>query len=103
MRPLRIIGAETMILGLQDEIRQSQESRYDLRLHEVLVVAQGLNCPDVGRLLGDSPRTVKYCVQRFKTQEVTGLREGERTGHRQRLSEAQIGEVDRALYQTRRD
>ena len=103
MRPLRITDAETMILGLQDEIRPSQESRYDLRLHGVLLVAQGLSCPDVGRLLDDSPRTVEYWVQRFETPGVAGLSEGERTGRRQRLSKAQIGEVDRVLCQTRRD
>jgi len=40
-----------MVLGLQDEIRRSEESRYDHRLHGVLLVAQGLTCPQVSRLL----------------------------------------------------
>jgi hypothetical protein len=33
MRALQIADAETMALGLQDEIRRSEESRYDHRLH----------------------------------------------------------------------
>ena len=44
MRPLIISDAETMCLALQDEIRRSDESRYDHRLHGVLLVAQGMSC-----------------------------------------------------------
>jgi hypothetical protein len=53
-----------VILGLQDEIRRSRDSRYDHRLHAVLLVAHGMSCPQVGWLLGDAPRTVEYWVQR---------------------------------------
>ena len=42
MKPLTIPDAATMVLGLQDEIRRSEESRYDHRLHGVLLVAQGM-------------------------------------------------------------
>ena len=41
MKPLTISDKETMILALQDEIRRSEESRYDHRLHGVLLVAEG--------------------------------------------------------------
>ena len=33
MRALTIADSATIILGLQDEIRRSEESRYDHRLH----------------------------------------------------------------------
>jgi len=92
-----------MILGLQDEIRRSEESRYDHRLHGVLLVAQGATCPEVGRLLGDAPRTVEYWVQRFEAKGFAGLTEGQRSGRPTRLTEAQLREVDRALRQTPRD
>src|ERR1035438_3430072 len=72
MRPLQIADAETMILGLQDEIRRSEESRYDHRLHGVLLVAQGATCPEVSRLLGDAPRTVENWVRRFEAQGLAG-------------------------------
>jgi transposase len=92
-----------MILRLQDEIRRSEESRYDHRLHGVLLVAQGGTCPEVGRLLGDAPRTVEYWVRRFEAKAFAGLTERQRTGRPRRLSEAQLREVGRALRQTARD
>jgi len=52
---LRIADSANVVLGLQDEIRRSEESRYDHRLHGVLLVAQGLTCPEVAGLLGDAP------------------------------------------------
>ena len=55
-----------MVLGLQDEIRRSEESRYDHRLHGVLLVAQGMTCREAGKLLGDAPRTVEYWVHEFE-------------------------------------
>ena len=103
MRPLQITDARNMILGLQDEIRRSEESRYDHRLHGVLLVAQGATCGEVSRLLGDAPRTVQYWVRRFEAKGLAGLTEGPRQGRPRRLSEAQLAEVDRALRQAPRD
>jgi hypothetical protein len=56
MKIVTIDDAENVILGLQDEIRRSEESRYDHRLHGVLLVAYGMNCCQVADLLGDAPR-----------------------------------------------
>ena len=103
MRPLQVADAQTIILGLQDEIRRSEESRYDHRLHGVLLVAQGMTCPEVSRLLGDAPRSVEYWVRRFEERGLGGLVEGQRSGRPPRLSEAQLREVDRVLRQTPRD
>ena len=86
-----------MVVGLQQEIQRSEESRYDHRLHGVLLVAQGMTCPEVGRLLGDAPRTVEYWVRRFEQKGLTGLTEGERPSRPTRLSAAQIQEVSRVL------
>src|SRR5277367_2492825 len=54
MKPLTIPDKEEMILALQDEIRRSEQARYDHRLHGVLLVAEGLTCPEVANLLGDA-------------------------------------------------
>lgn len=99
MRPLTIRDAPSAIVELQQEIQRSEQSRYDHRLHGVLLVAQGLTCPEVSILLGDSPRTVEYWVRRFDQGGLEGLREGERTGRPTRLSEEQIEELQRALRQ----
>ena len=100
MIPLTIADASMIVLGLQDEIRRSRDSRYDHRLHGVLLVAQGMTCPEVARLLGDAPRTVEYWVRRFEEEGLFGLVEGERPGRPPRLSDEQIGEIDQALRQT---
>ena len=44
-----------MVLGLQDEISRSEESRYDHRLHGVLLVAQGMTCPEAADFWGAPP------------------------------------------------
>src|SRR5580700_11389390 len=73
MRPLTVPDAENVILALQDEIRRSDESRYDHRLHGLLLVAQGMTAPEVSRMLGDSPRTVQYWLRRFEEEGLSGL------------------------------
>jgi transposase len=99
MKPLTIADASTIVLGLQDEIRRSEESRYDHRLHGVLLVAQGMSCPEVSRLLGDSPRTVEYWVRRFEDRGLAGLVEGERSGRPRRLNDKQLEEINSVLRQ----
>lgn len=99
MRSLRIADAPTIVLGLQDEIRRSRESRYDHRLHGVLLVAQGMSCPEVSRILGDAPRTVEYWVGRFENKGLAGLVEGERSGRPRRLNDRQLQEINSVLRQ----
>jgi hypothetical protein len=52
MKALTVAEPSVIVLGLQDEIRRSAQSRYDHRLHGVLMVAQGMNCCRVAELLG---------------------------------------------------
>jgi transposase len=86
-----------VILGLQDEIRRSQEARYDHRLHGVLLVAQGMNCSQVAQLLGDAPRTVAYWVENFEQKGLVGLQEGARSGRPSKLDAAQLADLQRVL------
>jgi transposase len=97
MKALTISDNDNMIMALQDEIRRNDTSRYDHRLHGVLLVAQGMTCPQVAELLGDSPRTVVNWVQRFETDGLAGLSEGQRTGRPSRLSASQLSRVEAAL------
>ena len=89
-----------MVLAIQDEIRRSEESRYDHRLHGLLLVAQGLSCLEVSRLLGDAPRSVQYWVKRFHEDGLGGLTEGERSGRPSRLNETHLRDVEKALRKT---
>src|SRR6202040_2529843 len=103
MRPLMVDDAREMLLALQDEIRRSEEARYDHRLHGVLLVAEGFTCPEVARLLGDAPRTVEYWVNSFEHKGLAGLREGERPGRLRRLSEEWLQQIEAALRKTPRE
>lgn len=80
MRKLQIRDPQIMKIGLQQEILRSDESRYDHRLHGVLLVCSGKSCYEVADLLGHSPRTIEYWVERFEKSGFAGLREGERPG-----------------------
>lgn len=97
MKRLTIADSPTMILALQDEIRRSQEARYDHRLHGILLVAHGKSCAEVAQLLGDSPRTVQYWIRRFEAEGLSGLVEEQRSGRPARLSAEQLQEIEAAL------
>jgi len=100
MKPLTIPDAASVIFGLQDEIRRSEESRYDHRLHGVLMIAQGMTCPEVAKILGDAPRTVEYWVHTFRKKGLVGLMEGERPGRPRRLTEKQVETLHQILRRT---
>src|SRR6266481_5644561 len=99
MRSLTIRDPD-IVLGLQDEIRRSEESRYDHRLHGLLLVAQGMSCREVAQLLGDSPRAVQYWVNRFERDGLSGIVEGERAGRPCALGEKELAKINRVLRQT---
>lgn len=100
MKKLSIADSEMIALGLQDEIRRSQNARYDHRLHAVLLVAQGMSCPEVGRLLGDATRTIENWVNRFEISGLTGLTEGTRSGRPKKLTSEQYIEIENVLRKT---
>ena len=78
MRKLQIEDAGVMRLAIQQEINRNDESRYDHRLHGLLLVAAGQSCRQVGLLFGENPTTVQRWVSRFEESGLEGLREGER-------------------------
>ncbi len=99
MKPLTLVDSPAVVMALQAEIRRSRESRYDQRLHGVLLVAQAMSCPEVGRLLGVAPRTVEYWVRRFEERGLDGLAEERRRGRPARLSDMQLRDVEALLRQ----
>lgn len=75
-----------IILAIRKEIHRSKESRYDHRLHALLLVAQGMSCSLAARYLGDMPRTVQCWIRLYESQGFKGVEEGERTGRPARLT-----------------
>lgn len=97
MKASKITDRENVIFILQDEIRRTYEARYDHRLHAILLVAQGMSSRQAAQLLGDSPRTVAYWVQRFETEGLAGLADAERPGRPRRLDQNQLYQIEQAL------
>ncbi len=77
---LEITDPEVMRLVIQQEIARSDESRYDHRLHGLLLVTGGQSCQQVAALFGEDRRTVQRWVKRFESHGREGVREGERSG-----------------------
>jgi len=93
MRKLEIKDAQIIRLAVQDEILRSEESRYDHRLHGILLVCSGFSCSEVAELFGRSRRTIQYWVRRFEQSGFAGLVEVPRSGRPPVLSEALLQAV----------
>ena len=80
MRKLEIADADVMRIAIQQEIQRSEESRYDHRLHGLLLVTGGQSCGQVAELFGEDRRTVQRWVKTLEQRGLDGLREGQRPG-----------------------
>jgi transposase len=103
MRKLVVADSQMMQLAIRNEIARSPESRYDHRLHGVLLVSNGLTCRTVADYLGQDPVTVQRWVRRFNERGFAGLAEGERPGRPARLGERQWTGLQQALRRNPRD
>ena len=77
---------------------RDRRSGGSVKMHTL--VAQGMSCPEVARLLGDGPRSVEYWVNRFEQNGFGGLAEGERSGRPSRLKARQLERVNAWLRQS---
>jgi transposase len=103
MQKLVLKDNELMHLAIQQEIARSDESRYDHRLHGLLLVSQGYSCYDVADLLGQDPRTIERWVKRFDKHGFGGLQEGEHPGRPTRLGAEDCLKVEADLRCSPRD
>jgi len=97
MRKLEIADAEIMQLAIREEIERSEESRYDHRLHGLLLVANGRSCTEVGELFGEAATTVQRWVRRFEENGFSGLRDGERSGRPRALDDRSWSRIEADL------
>jgi transposase len=103
MRRLKIQDEEIMRIAVQEEIMRSGESRYDHRLHGILLICAGFSCYQVANLFGHSPRTVEYWVKRFEESGFAGLDESPHSGRPSVLSETDLASVGKHLRCNPRD
>jgi transposase len=87
MRKLEISDAEIVQRTIQQEIMKDEESRYNHRLHGLLLICKGFSCYEVADIMGHSPRTVEYWVQNFEKHGFTGLSDNPRPGRPPVLTE----------------
>jgi len=99
MRKLTVRDPDTMRLGIIDEIQRHEDSRYDHRLHGLLLICNGMSCYQVADILGQAPRTVQYWVRRFETHGFAGLQEKTRRGRPAALDDETLTEVGKDLRQ----
>lgn len=86
MRKLTVITNKDMRIAIKQEIIRSEDSRYDHRLHGVLLVSAGHSCYDVAKWFGHSPRSVHHWIQRFNKYGFAGLQDTPRPGRPSQLS-----------------
>jgi transposase len=103
MRKLQIEDAEVMRIAIQQEIGRSEESRYDHRLHGLLLVTAGQSCREVAELFGENGTTVQRWVSRFEKGGLDALREGEREGRPRSLNAKDWRRLQGDLRKTPRD
>jgi transposase len=103
MRKLEISDTEVMGVAIRQEIERNDESRYDHRLHGLLLVANGMSARQAALWLSESERTVQRWVNRFEQIGFAGLQEGERPGRPRRLSEEHWQRLEHDLRRTPRE
>jgi transposase len=82
-----------MVNLLQSEIHRNDESRYDHRLHAVLLVASGYSCSESAKILGHTVTTIENWVNRFNKGGFNSLRDEPHTGRPPALSQVQMNEI----------
>lgn len=103
MQKLEIEDAEIMKIALQQEIVRSDESRYDHRLHGVLLVSQGFTCYEVGSMLGHAPKTIETWINQFNVKGFAGLQEEPKSGRPSILNENMISSINSDLRNSPRN
>jgi len=91
MKQLQLKDSKNMQIAIQQEIHRSDDSKYDHRLHGLLLVLHGFDCYTVGKLFGQHPTTIQRWVKNFNSQGFSGLAEGGKSGRPGSLSEKQWG------------
>jgi transposase len=97
MRRLTIDQSPEVIDKIQQEIHRNDDSRYDHRLHGILMVAQGKSCMEVASILGHTPKTLENWVHAFNKEGFEGLKDESRPGRPSSLTEEELQRISQDL------
>jgi transposase len=103
MRRLNIDSSPEVIAEIQQEIHRNDDSRYDHRLHGILLVAKGKSCIEAASLLGHTPKTLENWVHAFQEDGFEGLKDDERPGRPSSLTEEDMRGIGQDLRMNPRD
>jgi transposase len=97
MKRIQIENNEFLQKAIQQEILRNEDSRYDHRLHGVLLVSKGMSCYQAGEFLGHDSTTVQRWVNDFNKSGFSGLFDKERPGRPASLNARQWEKLGRDL------
>lgn len=97
MKKLTVKDKKNMAIAVYQEIQRSEDSKYDHRLHGVLMAIKGYDCYTVADIFGQNPTTIQRWVNNFNKNGFAGLSEGERSGRPKSLTEEQWDELSKDL------
>jgi len=98
----QIEGAKLVQSAIRREIDRDEASRYDHRLHALLLVASGRSCSEVAQWFGESASTVQRWVRRFQAHGLGGLHDVARSGRPRSLDAMQWRRLEADLRKTPR-
>ena len=90
MKRLHINNEDVIRIAILQEIRRNEESRYDHRLHGLLLVSGGMTCYDVAKQFDQDATTIQRWVNRFEKDGFAGLQDRERSGRTSSLTPKQL-------------
>lgn len=97
MKRIQIEDSSIMQVAIQQEILRSEDSRYDHRLHGVILASKGMSCYQVGEFLGHDATTVQRWVNDFNARGFSGLYDKERPGRPTSLNARQWEKLGKDL------
>ena len=97
MKKLIVKDKKNMAIAVYQAIQRSEDSKYDHRLHGVLMTIKGYDCYTVADIFGQDPTTIQRWVNNFNKKGFAGLTEGDRTGRPKRLTLKQWDELGKDL------
>jgi transposase len=98
----QIESAKVVQTVIRREIDRDDVSRYDHRLHALLLVAAGRSSSEVAQWFGESASTVQRWVRRYRARGLDGLHDTERSGRPRSLDAVQWRRLEADLRKTPR-
>lgn len=103
MKRIQIEDNQIMQAAIQQEILRSEDSRYDHRLHGVLLVSKGMSCYQAGEFLGHDSTTIQRWVNDFNINGFAGLFDKERPGRPASVNSRQWEKLSKDLRKHPKD